>query len=90
MAVLYKDAMKRFIDEITDACNQHEILYADMVFQDSLFDFQEQFIAALINAVLPLLSLRSSKRAPYRCNIAIAISCPDAHARIKHVVSLNL
>lgn len=50
MAVLYKDAMKRFIEEITDACNQHEILYADMVYQDSLFDFQEQFIAALMNA----------------------------------------
>ena len=44
MAVLYKDAMKRFIEEITDACNQHEILYADMVYQESLFDFQEQLL----------------------------------------------
>lgn len=50
MAKTKEQAIKDFISAVTEACNHSGILYADMVYQDELFVFQENIIDALLQA----------------------------------------
>ena len=45
-----QDNTIEFIKLIAKACNKSQVLYCDMVHQDELFDFQEEFIDALVFA----------------------------------------
>ena len=50
MAKTQKTAIADFISALAEACNHSEILYADMVYQEELFVFQENIIDALLQA----------------------------------------
>lgn len=50
MAKTREQAIKDFIAAVAEACNHSGILYADMVYQDELFVFQENIIDALLQA----------------------------------------
>lgn len=50
MAKTQKTAIGDFISALAEACNHSEILYADMVYQEELFVFQENIIDALLQA----------------------------------------
>jgi len=40
-------ALNKFISSIADACNQSKLLYADMVWQEELFELQQDIVDAL-------------------------------------------
>jgi hypothetical protein len=50
MAKTKEKAIKDFITAVAEACNHSGILYADMVYQEELFVFQENIIDALLQA----------------------------------------
>lgn len=50
MARTQKRAIEDFIAAITAACNEYGILYADSIYQEDLFEFQDKFINALVSA----------------------------------------
>ena len=43
-------ATREFIKSLAEACNNSTILYADMMHQEELFDFQDKIIEALLEA----------------------------------------
>lgn len=50
MAKTKEEVIKDFIEAFSHACNETEILYEDMVYQDDLFVFQEKVVDALLDA----------------------------------------
>lgn len=50
MAKTQKTAIADFISALAEACNHSEILYADSIWQEELFVFQENIIDALLQA----------------------------------------
>ena len=50
MAKSKNEAIGEFISAFTKVCNESQILYCDMIYQEDLFDFQEKVIDALLEA----------------------------------------
>jgi hypothetical protein len=50
MAKTKTEVIEDFIEAFSHACNETEILYQDMVYQEDLFVFQEKVVDALLDA----------------------------------------
>ena len=50
MAKTQKTAIGDFISALSEACNKSQILYCDMIYQEELFDFQNDLLNALLEA----------------------------------------
>lgn len=50
MAKTQKTAIADFISALSEACNKSQILHCDMIYQEELFDFQNDVLNALLEA----------------------------------------